>query len=155
MGAQRWPGREAGRRPAHRRLQAAARRGDLRLMATNGTGKRNGNGPLYPAHRRRRRRQRRKREKVTSRRFAVLLALVVVLGTIATFVAATVTGAAGILNNCDLNSLKPVAIGANSFVYAADGTVLGAIPAERYRQPVALDSMSHWITNATVDVEDR
>ena len=81
--------------------------------------------------------------------------LAVVLGTIATFVAATVTGAAGILNNCDLNSLKPVAIGANSFVYAADGTVLGAIPAERNRQPVALDSMSHWITNATVDVEDR
>jgi penicillin-binding protein 1A len=124
-------------------------------MATNGSGKRNGNGPLYPAHRRRRRRQRRKREKITSRRFAVLLALVVVLGTIATFVAATVTGAAGILNNCDLNSLKPVAIGANSFVYAADGTVLGAIPAERNRQPVALDSMSHWITTATVDVEDR
>jgi penicillin-binding protein 1A len=124
-------------------------------MATNGNGKRNGNGPLYPAHRRRRRRQRRKREKITSRRFAVLLALVIVLGTIATFVAATVTGAAGILSNCDLNSLKPVAIGANSFVYAADGTVLGAIPAERNRQPVALDDMSHWVTTATVDIEDR
>jgi penicillin-binding protein 1A len=122
-------------------------------MAANGKG--NGNGPLYPAHRRRRRRQRRKREKVTSRRFAVLLTLVVILGTIAVFVAATVTGAAGILNNCSLASLKPVAIGANSFVYAADGTVLGAIPAERNRQPVSLDAMSHWVTNATVDVEDR
>ena len=122
-------------------------------MAANGKG--NGNGPLYPAHRRRRRRQRRKREKVTSRRFAVLLTLVVILGTIAVFVAATVTGAAGILNNCSLASLKPVAIGANSFVYAADGTVLGAIPAERNRQPVGLDAMSHWVTNATVDVEDR
>jgi penicillin-binding protein 1A len=120
----------------------------------NGNGKRNG-APLYPAHRRRRRRQRRKREKITSRRFAVLLALVVVLGTIAVFVAATVTGAAGILSNCSLTSLKPVAIGANSFVYAADGTVLGAIPAERNRQPVGLDAMSHWVTTATVDVEDR
>jgi penicillin-binding protein 1A len=120
----------------------------------NGNGTRNG-APLYPAHRRRRRRQRRKREKITSRRFAVLLALVVVLGTIAVFVAATVTGAAGILSNCSLTSLKPVAIGANSFVYAADGTVLGAIPAERNRQPVGLDAMSHWVTNATVDVEDR
>ena len=120
----------------------------------NGNGKRNG-APLYPAHRRRRRRQRRKREKITSRRFAVLLALVVVLGTIAVFVAATVTGAAGILSNCSLASLKPVAIGANSFVYAADGTVLGAIPAERNRQPVGLDAMSHWVTTATVDVEDR
>jgi penicillin-binding protein 1A len=66
-----------------------------------------------------------------------------------------VTGAAGILNNCDLNSLKPVAIGANSFVYAADGSVLGAIPAERNRQPVGLDGMSHWVTSASVDVEDR
>ena len=120
----------------------------------NGNGQRNG-APLYPAHRRRRRRQRRKREKITSRRFAVLLALVVVLGTIAVFVAATVTGAAGILSNCSLTSLKPVAIGANSFVYAADGTVLGAIPAERNRQPVGLDAMSHWVTTATVDVEDR
>src|SRR4029453_4273899 len=130
-------------------------RGDLRLMTTNGNGKRNENGPLYPAHRRRRRRQRRKREKVTSRGFAVPVALVLVLGTIATFVAATVTGAAGILNNCDLNSLNPVAIGANSFVFAADGPVLGAIPAERNRQPVALDNMSHWVTTATVDIEDR
>jgi penicillin-binding protein 1A len=124
-------------------------------MAANGNGKRNGNGPLYPAHRRRRRRQRRKREKITSRRFGVVLTLVVVVGALATFVAATVTGAAGILNNCNLDSLQPVAIGANSFVYAADGTVLGAIPAERNRQPVALDNMSPWVTTATVDVEDR
>jgi penicillin-binding protein 1A len=123
-------------------------------MAGNGNGNRNG-APLYPAHRRRRRRQRRKREKITSRRFAVLLTLVIILGTIAVFVAATVTGAAGILSNCSLTSLKPVAIGANSFVYAADGSVLGAIPAERNRQPVGLDAMSHWVTNATVDVEDR
>ena len=115
----------------------------------------NGNGPLYPAHRRRRRRHRRKREKITSRRFAILLTIAVILGATAAFVAATVTGAAGILNNCNLASLKPVAIGANSFVYAADGTVLGAIPAERNRQPVGLDGMSHWVTSATVDVEDR
>jgi len=122
-------------------------------MAGNGNG--NGHGPLYPAHRRRRRRHRRKREKITSRRFAVLLALAIVLGAIAAFVAATVTGAAGILNNCSLTSLKPVAIGANSFIYAADGTVLGAIPAERNRQPVSLDEMSPWATKASVDVEDR
>jgi penicillin-binding protein 1A len=122
-------------------------------MAGNGNG--NGHGPLYPAHRRRRRRHRRKREKITSRRFAVLLTLAIVLGATAAFVAATVTGAAGILNNCSLTSLKPVAIGANSFIYAADGTVLGAIPAERNRQPVTLDQMSPWATKASVDVEDR
>ncbi|MEO8289429.1 MAG: transglycosylase domain-containing protein [Gaiellaceae bacterium] len=125
-------------------------------MATNGRGG-NGNGHsgLYPAHRRRRRRLRRKRDKVTARRFGLLLAIAIVAGAIATFVAATVTGATGILNNCSLASLKPVAIGENSFVYAADGTVLGAIPAERNRQPVALDQMSSWVTEATVAVEDR
>ena len=121
-------------------------------MPKNGNG--NG-GPLYPAHRRRRRRHRRKREKISSRRFAIFLTLAVLVGATATFVAATVTGAAGILNNCSLESLKPVAIGANSFVYAADGSILGAIPAERNRQPVGLDRMSPWVTKATVDVEDR
>jgi penicillin-binding protein 1A len=132
--------------------------------ASNGRGRNgNGNGPngnghsgsLYPAHRRRRRRHRRKRDKVSARRFGILLVIVIVVGAIATFVAATVTGAAGILSNCSLASLQPVAIGQNSFVYAADGTVLGAIPAERNRQPVQLDQMSHWVTNATVAVEDR
>jgi len=125
-------------------------------MPSNGNGRGNGNGgSLYPSYRRRRRRHREKRDKIASRRFAIFLALAVVLGAAATFVAATVTGAAGVLNNCDLNSLKPVAIGANSFVYAADGTVLGAIPAERNRQPVGLARMSHWVTTASVDVEDR
>jgi penicillin-binding protein 1A len=131
-------------------------------MPPNGNGRgrngKNGNGhsaPLYPAHRRRRRRHRRKRDKVMTRRFGLLLILAILVGTTATFVVATVTGATGILNNCSLESLKPVAIGQNSFVYAADGSVLGAIPAERNRQPVALDQMSHWVTEATVAVEDR
>ena len=35
-------------------------------------------------------------------------------------------------------SLRPVGIGQNTFVYAADGTSLGSIPAERNRQPVPL-----------------
>ena len=37
---------------------------------------------------------------------------------------------------CDLSSLRAVDIGANSFVYAADGSLLGSIPAERNREPV-------------------
>ena len=40
---------------------------------------------------------------------------------------------------CDLDKLRPVAIGQNSFVYAADGSLLGTIPAEQNRQPVALE----------------
>ena len=40
--------------------------------------------------------------------------------------------------SCNLSSLKPVDIGANTFVYAADGSLLGSIPAERNREPVPL-----------------
>ena len=56
---------------------------------------------------------------------------------------------------CDLSALHPVTIGQNSFVYAADGSLLGAIPAERNRQPVRLGRMSRWVPAATIAIEDR
>ena len=56
---------------------------------------------------------------------------------------------------CNLASLQPIAIGQNSFVYAADGTLLGSIPADRNRVPVALGHMSPWLPTATVAIEDR
>jgi penicillin-binding protein 1A len=120
----------------------------------NGNGKNGTGGPVYPNHRRRRR-QRRRRDKVVARRFAIFVTLGVICGSIAAVVAAAFTSANGVLNNCDLASLKPVSIGQNSFVYAADGSLLGAIPAERNRQPVTLEGMSKWVTEATVAVEDR
>jgi penicillin-binding protein 1A len=120
----------------------------------NGRNGRNGNGGLYPNHRRRRR-QRRRHDRAVARRFGILVGLAVVLGGIAAVVAAAFTSANGVLNDCDLASLKPVSIGQNSFVYAADGSILGAIPAERNRQPVTLEQMSPWVSEATVAVEDR
>jgi penicillin-binding protein 1A len=120
----------------------------------NGSGKNGTGGPVYPNHRRRRR-QRRRRDKIVARRFAIFVTLAVICGSIAAVVAAAFTSANGVLNNCDLASLKPVSIGQNSFVYAADGSLLGAIPAERNRQPVTLDGMSTWVREATVAVEDR
>jgi penicillin-binding protein 1A len=57
--------------------------------------------------------------------------------------------------SCDLDSLREVSIGENSFVYAADGSLLGAIPAERNRQPVSLKRVSKWVPKATVAIEDR
>jgi penicillin-binding protein 1A len=120
----------------------------------NGNGKSGNGGHLYP-NRRRRRRQRRRRDKVIARRFGIFVTLAVVFGSIAAVVAAAFTSANGVLNNCDLATLKPVSIGENSFVYAADGSLLGAIPAERNRQPVTLEGMSQWVTEATVAVEDR
>ncbi len=92
---------------------------------------------------------------MVAHRFAIFTILALILGGIAAVVAAAFTSANGVLNNCDLASLKPVSIGENSFVYAADGSLLGAIPAERNRQPVGLDGMSPWVTQATVDIEDR
>jgi penicillin-binding protein 1A len=56
---------------------------------------------------------------------------------------------------CDLNTLQPISIGQNSFVYAADGSLLGSIPADRNREPVLLARMSKWLPSATVAIEDR
>ncbi len=59
------------------------------------------------------------------------------------------------LGSCSLSSLKPIPIGQTSFLYAADGSVLGSIPAQHHRQPVRLRAVSHWMQSATVAVEDR
>ena len=56
---------------------------------------------------------------------------------------------------CDLNDLQPASIGVNSFIYAADGSLLGSIPAEKNRQPVSLAETSPWMTKSTVAIEDR
>ncbi len=58
-------------------------------------------------------------------------------------------------SSCNLASLEPVAIGRNSFIYAANGSLLGSIPAERNREPVKASDMSIWIRKATIAVEDR
>jgi penicillin-binding protein 1A len=58
-------------------------------------------------------------------------------------------------SSCDLDSLREVKIGENTFVYAADGSLLGSIPAERNREAVEADEMSIWIRKATIAVEDR
>jgi penicillin-binding protein 1A len=98
--------------------------------------------------RRRRRRQRR-------RRSPLLVVALVVVGLLA---AAAVAGGGGVYafgSSCDLASLHEVKIGQNTFVYAADGSLLGAIPAERNRQVVSLGKVSPWVPKATVAIEDR
>ena len=72
--------------------------------------------------------------------------------------AAGVGGTAAVLaygSSCDLDSLQSVDIGANTFVFAADGSLLGSIPAERNREPVTAKDMSLWIRKATIAIEDR
>ena len=84
----------------------------------------------------------------------------VVVGTIAIVGAAVIVavgfGAGTALSaGCDLNTLRPVEIGQNSFVYAEDGSVLGSIPAERNREPVTNAQMSKWLGVSTTAIEDR
>jgi penicillin-binding protein 1A len=77
----------------------------------------------------------------------------VVLGAAA--VTLGVGAGAALTAGCDLDTLRPVSIGQNSFVYAEDGSLLGSIPAERNREPVTLTQMSKWLPLGTVAIEDR
>ena len=81
-----------------------------------------------------------------------------VVAIVALAAAAGIGGGAAVFaygSSCDLDSLRSVDIGANTFVYAADGTLLGSIPAERNREPVTAEDMSLWIRKATIAIEDR
>jgi penicillin-binding protein 1A len=105
------------------------------------------------SYRRRSRRQRRRNRARQRKKIAIVVGLIVIaLGAIG---AAGITGAATVAPRCDLDNLRPVEIGQNSFVYAADGSLLGSIPAEKNRQPVPLQQVSKWMRLATVAIEDR
>jgi penicillin-binding protein 1A len=99
--------------------------------------------------RRRRERTKGKRKRRTTLIFVTLL--VIVLAVIASGVGAV----AKFRSDCSLSELKAVQIGENSFVYAANGSLLGAIPAERNRTPVALWRVNPWMSKATVAIEDH
>src|SRR5215218_2500155 len=57
--------------------------------------------------------------------------------------------------SCDLNEEKPRRLGRNSFLYARDGSRLGAVPSSRHREPVQLSRIGKWLPAATVAIEDR
>ena len=103
----------------------------------------------------RRRRKRKRTVRKQHRRRAAVLAIVAIFGLLFVVAGAAVTGVATFGSNCDLNALRPISIGQNSFIYAANNSILGAIPAERNRQPVPLSRMSPWMPKATVAIEDR
>ncbi|MGZ8783808.1 MAG: transglycosylase domain-containing protein, partial [Gaiellaceae bacterium] len=103
----------------------------------------------------RRRRKRKRVARKSHRRRAVVFALAAVVALLFVVAGAAVTGVATFGASCDLNSLQQVEIGSNTFIYAADNSRLGVIPAERNRQPVPLERITPWMPKATVAIEDR
>jgi len=102
----------------------------------------------------RRRRARRKARMTRRRRVgligsALIATIAVVLATVG------FGGAVAFTSSCDLSSLRPTAIGENTFVYAADNSLLGVIPAEKNRTPVPWNRISPWMPRATVAIEDK
>ena len=90
----------------------------------------------------------------TRRRAAIVAgAILVVLA--AVLIGSAATGRAVLLGSCNLNLLRPVALGQNSFVYAKNGTLLGVVPSQVNRQPLRLDQISPYLRQATVAIEDR
>ena len=102
-----------------------------------------------------RRRRRLRRARIGRRRRAGVVTLVTIAGVAGVTLLATLGTGAALSAGCSLSTLGSVHIGENSFVYAADGTMLGSIPADRNRQPVALGRISPWLPKATVAIEDR
>ena len=143
----------AGRRPPNGPRNGAGGRNGNGRPRRNGKGNGNGDGRVH-SHNRRRDRQRRRRAQQTKRRALVLAAFAALLLLLAAITGGTITATSSALE-CDLSSLRPVAIGQNSFVYAADGSLLGSIPAEKNRQPRKLNRMSPWVQRATIAIEDR
>jgi len=100
-------------------------------------------------------RTRKRADRIRRRRRTGLVVGILVGGTAAAVLAAGFGAGAALSSTCDLNALRPVDIGANSFVYDRWGNLLGSIPAERNREPVTLGQMTPWLPRATVAIEDR
>jgi len=100
-------------------------------------------------------RKRKRADRIKRRRRAGLLAGGFAAAVTGVVVVSGLGAGAALSQGCDLNSLRPVEIGQNSFVYARDGSLLGSIPAERNREPVTTAQMSVWLPRATVAIEDR
>ena len=103
----------------------------------------------------RRNRKRKRSSRVRRRRRTGVILGAFAIVSLAVAVALGVGAGAALTAGCNLRSLRPVEIGQNSFVYAADGSLLGSIPAERNREPVTLAHMSPWLPKATVAIEDK
>jgi len=100
-------------------------------------------------------RKKKRADRVKRRRRAGVIVATVALAIVAAFLTLGLGAGAALTQSCDLNTLRPVEIGQNSFVFARDGSLLGSIPAERNREPVTTPDMSRWLPRSTISIEDR
>ncbi|HET7571609.1 MAG TPA: transglycosylase domain-containing protein [Gaiellaceae bacterium] len=102
----------------------------------------------------------RQRERASGegRRIVAVLVLAVALCVAAVAAGFAVAGATVVhtaLTDCSLAGRTARPLPQTSFVFAANGTYLGAIHAESYREPIPLARSSKWVHAATVAAEDR
>ena len=97
----------------------------------------------------------RRRSHANHRVVGAKLALGVVTLLAIAVVAASFGGSSVIAASCSLSSLRPISFGEDSFVFAADGSRLGAIPSAQHREPLPMWKISPWLPKATVAIEDR
>jgi penicillin-binding protein 1A len=109
---------------------------------------------LPSAGRDRRRRRRRCLRRVRRLRVLAVASLVVLAGA-GVGVLVVVAHAPGLNIGCHARLDQPRVFGRDSFVYAADGSLLGVVPTSHNREPVPLSRMSPWLPRATVAIEDR
>jgi penicillin-binding protein 1A len=102
------------------------------------------------ALRRARARRRRPRRRIVAT-VAAAFAIVIV----ALLAGGVFTGRALVFGSCNLDQLRPLQLGENSFLFANDGSLLGVIPSKRNRQPLKMGQISPWLPKATVAIEDR
>jgi penicillin-binding protein 1A len=89
------------------------------------------------------------------RRSVLLTAALLFVSIVALALAAVAfTGQRILLQTCSTSDLRPLTVGENSFLYAANGSFLGVVPSATNRQTLPLDKMSSWLPGATVAIED-
>jgi penicillin-binding protein 1A len=100
-------------------------------------------------------RRKKRAERIKRRRRAGVLAATVCIVILIVFATVGFAGGATVTSSCDLDTLRPPEVHSNTFIYAADNTMLGSIPSSENREPVELGRMSPWLPKATVAIEDR
>src|SRR4029079_1105107 len=97
-------------------------------------------------------RKKKRADRIRRRRRAGLILGVFAIVVILAVLSIGLGAGAALSQSCDLNTLRPVEIGQNSFVFARDGSVLGSIPAGRNREPASNRQMSKGLRSASGSV---